>query len=92
MLKQIYDVGANMEPCWMSSKVLGLSGDLAMEWESNTKILYDACIVLSMDCDQLVWAANKHSGGVSLKLAYLVLLKQHWETEHLWWHTLHYGK
>ena len=51
VLKHIYVIGDNMDRCWLSSEYLGLSSDLAIEWETYTKILYDASIVLSLDCD-----------------------------------------
>ena len=34
-------------------------GDLDLEWGLYTKLLYEEGIVLSLDNDQLIWAANK---------------------------------
>ena len=64
-----------MDPRWLTSEDIGLTGDLDLEWGLYTKLLYEAGIVLSLDSDQLIWAANKQTGAMTAQIVYLSVLK-----------------
>ena len=88
VLKQIYQARDHWNPRWLSSKQLGLSGVLAIEWDSYTSSLYGVGIVLSSDRDLLVWAVNKQTGVVKDNLAYLEMLKSHCEIVSIGWNSV----
>ena len=73
------------EPSWVTLEFLGLSGVLAEEWDAYTTHLYATGIVILESNDCMVLSINKYSGDVTMKLAYLSLLKQYCFNEPAWW-------
>jgi hypothetical protein len=75
---------------WKSSLDLGLSGSMAIEWNSFCKALIDSGIHLQPRDDILIWTGGDHSGILSVKNVYNALAKKLWPQQiagwrrHLW--------
>lgn len=61
---------------WMNADEMELGGIWNTEWELYTHSLSALGIRFTSTEDQLVWATNKKNGMVTVKLAYLYILKQ----------------
>jgi hypothetical protein len=56
---------------WIDSKDLGLSRNLAVEWDLYLKALFGAGVNIRDSPDQLLWTGGNSSGILSVKNAYM---------------------
>jgi len=59
---------------WKNTDTLGLTGELATEWNSYSTTLRGAGILLRNKADSLMWTRGNSSGSISVKNIYNALL------------------
>jgi hypothetical protein len=73
-----------------SSEEIGLSGNLAGEWEGFCRALSGAGVQLQNKEDELIWMGGDRSGSLTVKNIYLALAKKKWPNviggwrRHMW--------
>jgi hypothetical protein len=75
---------------WKTSEEIGLSGNLAVEWDAYCRDLIGAGVQLQNQEDALIWTGGDRSGCLTVKNIYCALAKKKWQhviggwRRHLW--------
>jgi hypothetical protein len=70
---------------WIDANQLGLSGDLATEWNNFLLILKSSGITLNNTNDKIVWSWNKAMGTITANLAYQSISNNYHKERTRWW-------
>jgi hypothetical protein len=63
---------------WKTSEEIGLSGNLAVEWDAYCRELSGVGVQLQNQEDALIWTGGDRSGCLNVKNIYLALAKKKW--------------
>jgi hypothetical protein len=78
--------GVGTNQCWLEANHLGLSGEMATEWNNFLIMLRSSGISLNNSRDKLVWSWNRAKGSVTANLAYQSLSYINLLDDNRWWY------